>query len=460
MSILPNMSGQILSSPTVLQKLIAHLGRPVTARTRARATRHVLDWLACAAAGANTESGHKFSAMASLGAAGPCTMLSTPPRDWWHALQLNASVGNMLEMDDLHRSSIVHPAPVIVPAAIAVAELVGASSEVLLNAIVRGYEATIRIGRALGAAHYRFFHNTSTCGSFGAAAAAADLLKLSADQTAWALANAGSRTGGLWQMRFEDCETKSVHNAQAAQLGVQSALLALHGVRGPLSLLEGAQGLFAAMAPGANPQDVMSGFETAGEHWLIEEVSFKPWPACRHAHPSIDAALALRGRVAIEQISSVDVSTYKSALDFCDQPNPKTELQAKFSLQHCTATSLLHGAPWLPHFLVDALSESRLRALRDKVSVYESRELTSRFPQHYGARVSVKLRDGSLMTHEQLDALGDPEMPLTDAQMCDKARKLFANAGVDSSEALIDATLALASASAHEPIGQWTARWP
>lgn len=454
------MSGQILSSPTVLQSLIAHLDRPVSATTRARAARHLLDWLACAYAGAHTDNGKKFAAMAALGAQGHCTTLGSEPRDWWHALQVNASVGNMLEMDDLHRSSILHPGPVIVPAAVAIAEQVGASAGGLLDAIVRGYEATIRIGRAMGAAHYRFFHNTSTCGTFGAAAAAADLLGLSADQTAWALANAGSRTGGLWQMRFEACETKSLHNAQAAQCGVQAALLAQHGVRGPMSLLEGTQGLFAAMAAGANPREVVASTETEDEHWMIDEVSFKPWPACRHAHPTIDAALALRTRVAIEGIASIEVHTYQSALDFCDQPNPVTELQAKFSLQHCAATALLNGTPWLQHFAVAALNEPQLRALRERVSVHEAGDMTSQFPQHYGARVVVKLHDGTSMSHDQPDALGDPELPLSDAQVRDKARKLFASAGFEESAPLIDATLHLASESAHRPITAWTALWP
>lgn len=452
------MSGQVTTDETVLQSLVAMLARPVDNANFGRAACHVLDWVGCAALGSKSAAAQGFANVTAKGPIGPCRTIGMGRRDWWHALQLNAAAGNLLEMDDLHRSSILHPGPIIIPAAIATAEAIGATAAQLLSSIVRGYEATIRIGRALGPAHYAYFHNTSTAGTFGAAAAAADLLGLSAPQTAWALANAGSRTGGLWQMRHESCETKSLHNAQAAQTGVQAAFLAAEGVRGPVSLLEGPQGLFTAMAPGANAQDILA---STTDGWLIHDVSFKPWPACRHAHPTIDAALAVRERLIKEanvaEIATIEVSTYKSALDFCDKPEPETELEAKFSLQHCVAVVLAGGAPWLPQFSVEALRMPTIVALRKVVALCEATEFSDRFPNHYGAKVRVTLADGRVFEHAQRDALGDSELPLSQTQIADKARLLLAQAQAPDVDGLIAATLGLALGGT---LQAFTAKWP
>jgi 2-methylcitrate dehydratase PrpD len=443
------MSGQVGfpglggSNGPLLAHLAKLLARPVAASDRARAARHVLDWLGVAALGARSARCRPFVDL----------MNNSPQRGLFDTLALNAAAGNVLEMDDLHRTSILHPGPVIVPAALAVAEALDATGSALLDAIVRGYEATIRIGRALGASHYRFFHNTSTAGSFGAAAAAASLLKLNAATTAHALANAGSRTGGLWQMRHEPCETKSLHNAEAAQTGVQAAWLACHGARGPLTLLEGAQGLFAATAAESNPADVLN---QADEGWLIHAVSFKPWPACRHVHPAIDAALALRDAVGATRIEAVELITYQSAIDFCDCVHPTTELQAKFSLQHAVAVSLIDGAPWLPAFEQAAWVRSDVAALRDHIAVTPAEDLSARFPQHYSASLRISLADGRVLQHEQRDALGDPECALSETALIEKAVKLLAAAAWPQPARIARAALALPRT---RRVADFTALW-
>lgn len=451
---------------SVLEHLATRLAASVDDATRSRATRHVLDWIASAQLGIVQPASTGFVALSGEGKEDRCRTLAGKSVDWWHALQLNAALGNIMEMDDLHRTSILHPGPVIVPAAIAVAEKAGASGEELLDAIVRGYEVTIRIGRALGTSHYKYFHNTSTCGSFGAAAAAASLLKLDHAQTVSALANAGSRTGGLWQMRHEACETKSSHNAMAAQTGVQSALLAASGVRGPTQLLEGPQGLFAATTDDADPQAVIA--QIRGD-WLIHDVSFKPWPACRHAHPAIDAALALAEIMAAgssghaDEIRAIEVATYKSAIDFCNKPRPTTEAEAKFSLQHSVAITLLRGlageVPQLGDFSVANLGITNVVTLRERVSVVEDADLTTAFPNHYAARVTVTMANGEVLTHLQGDAWGDPELPLSQEGLQAKFFMLFDAAGVERpiTHMLLTATLALPTSA---NVSDWTALWP
>jgi 2-methylcitrate dehydratase PrpD len=453
------MSGQITTNAPVLQTLVQHLRAPVDRVSMDRAQLHVLDWLGCAVKGAHEPGAMGFLSDINDSLSAKCRRVSrhaiSQRTGWWEALQTNAACGNLMEMDDLDRASILHPGPVVVPAAIAVAEQIGATGQQLLQAIVHGYETTIRIGRALGTRHYAFFHNTSTCGAFGAAAAAADLLQLNDQQAVWALANAGSRTGGLWQMRHEACETKSLHNVQAAQCGVQAAMLAAQGVRGPASLLEGPQGLFAAMSPGASASEVVADLD---RDWLIHEVSFKPWPACRHAHPTIDAALALRTKIRDwQQIESIVVSTYKSAIDFCDQPDPKTTAQAKFSLQHCAAVAMINGAPQFEHFEDAQLARADLVVLRQRIKVEESTALTNAFPRHYGAQLQSKMADGSIIEHLQSDARGDPELPLSQHDIEVKANTLLQASGSHNNGQLIATTLKLYDA---ESLHAWTELWP
>jgi 2-methylcitrate dehydratase PrpD len=252
----------------------------------------------------------------------------------------------------------------------------------------------------------------------------------------------------------------------AAQTGVQSALLAANGVRGPTKLLEGPQGLFAATTDDADPQAVIA--QIRGD-WLIHDVSFKPWPACRHAHPAIDAALALAEIMAAassghaDEIRAIEVATYKSAIDFCNKPQPTTEAEAKFSLQHSVAITLLRGLagdlPQLGDFSVANLGITNVVTLRERVSVVEDADLTTAFPNHYAARVTVTMANGEVLTHLQGDAWGDPELPLSQEGLQAKFFMLFDAAGVERpiTHMLLTATLALPTSA---NVSDWTALWP
>lgn len=359
-----------------------------------------------------------------------CALLTGGAASLHTALIVNGALGNTLEMDDVHRAAVLHPGPVVIPAALALAQRIGAPPAALLDAIVRGYEAMIRIGSAVGPAHARYWHNTATCGPFGAAAAAASLLALSAEQTVHALGNAGTQAAGLWQMRHEDTDTKQLHTGQAALAGVTAAELAQHGFRGPRFIFEGPQGFFAAMCAGASAQPIVSQPDAP---WKVAEVSFKPWPACRHVHAAIDCALDLRARATAEEIALVTVRTYAAAVTFCDHPQPRTSLEAKFSFQHAIAVVLLHGAPTLDMFEPSAISDPAVAALRTKVRVEEDARYTGAYPSHFGSGVSLTTHAGAhqKQQYEQhhADALGDPERPMTLSQLEQKARTLMAYGG-------------------------------
>lgn len=381
-------------NPPLTVQLASSLARHVGESEKMRARRHLLDWLACVAGGRN----HPVR--------GRGRGLGTAFAD-------AALLGNVLEMDDVHRIALLHPGPVIWPAALAAGP---ADMAALLGAGVRGYEAMIAVGAALDAYHYAHWHPTATAGTIGAAAAAASVLGLDREATGWALGNAASVAGGLWHMRHDDVLTKQWHVYHAVATGHDAARAAAAGITGPAAILEGPQGLFAAMtrAPG--------GLASAGGGWLIGEVSFKPFAACRHAHPAIDAALELRaaGRLA----PPFHVEAYADALTFCDRPDPQTELEAKFSLQHAVAV-VADGRNADPaDFTTEAIAA--LAPLRAQVTVAEDPAISRRYPAHFGARVNGL---------ELIDTRGDPERPVSDADLVAKLRSLVAWGGLAPKEA-------------------------
>jgi len=418
---------------TLTGGLVALLARPITPADRGRAALHVADWLGCAAAGAASEAGAAFRAHAADLSPGVARIVLGGALAARDAALLNGAFGNVLEMDDVHREAVLHPGPVVIPAALALAAERDAPGAVLLDAIIRGYEAEIRLGRALGAGHYARFHPTASCGAFGAAAACAALLGLDAQRSADALGNAASVAGGLWRCRHEAVATKQWHTAHAAAAGLDAARLASRGVTGPRAILEGAQGFFAGLAPDADAERVLAGPDAP---WLIHETSFKPWPACRHAHAAIDAALLLRAQ-GVRAPQRVEVRSYADALAFCDRAEPRSEVEAKFSLQHAVAVALLDGPPGLAAFRPAAIARADLAALRARIVVLEDASLSGAYPRHFGAELRA---DG--VSARVADALGDPENPLAPGGVLAKARALLAEAGAD--DAVLVSVLALA----------------
>jgi 2-methylcitrate dehydratase PrpD len=388
----------------LLTGLGRRLARSVAKGELSRARLHLLDWLACVA-------GARGSEAAALGA-------TISFNGWERATYC----GNVLEMDDVHRTALLHPGPVVWPAALSMAS---AGMEARLDAAVRGYEAMIAIGAAFDANHYARWHPTASMGGFGAAAAFGSLIGFAPAEYAHALANAGSVAGGLWHMRHAPgVLTKQWHIHHAVRTGRDAALHVHYGATGPLELLEGQQGLFAAMtqAPGA-----LAGDDTS---WLIHAVSFKPFAACRHAHPAIDAALELREAGRLN--APFHVETYADALTFCDRPDPQTELEAKFSLQHAVAV-VADGRKAEPEdFTPEAIAA--LAALRAQVSLAEDAAFTARYPAHFGARVNGL---------ELVDTLGDPERPVSEENIIAKMHSLARHGGLAASAAERAVRLAL-----------------
>jgi 2-methylcitrate dehydratase PrpD len=404
------MGGDMIAdNHSVIHRLAKHLVRPVDKDVRTKARLHLLDWMGCVA-------GARQSAVATAARSAEADSLIRA-----------ALLGNLLEMDDVHRAALLHPGPVAWPAALLAARETGSDMNALLDAGVRGYDVMIAIGATFDAHHYAHFHTTSTAGGFGAVAAAGSLYGLDANGLTSALGNAGSVAGGLWHMRHDAVMTKQLHVAHAVRTGTWIARLAKGGLTGPAFVLEGPQGLYAATTTA--PRDLI-----LGDVSRILEVSFKPFAACRHAHPAIDCALTLRDRG--ELVAPFHVDTYADALTFCDRPQPVTEVDAKFSLQHAIAVIADGGDAGPADFTPDAIA--RHAATRAQVTVAEDTAFTGRYPEHFGARLTA---GGG--TVELVDTLGDPERPASDAQIVGKARTLMAWGGLTETQAdrAVDAAL-------------------
>lgn len=393
-------------SYSLITRLATHLQRPVDLATRDRARLHLLDWLACVA-GAR-ESG---LAQAVRGVARGYRFL-----------------GNLLEMDDVHRTALLHPGPVIWPAVFCQAGQAPGLNP-LLDAAARGYEAMIALGETLDAAHYAHWHPTATTGGFGAAAAAASLLGLDAEATGWALGNAASVAGGFWHMRHGTSMAKQWHLDHAVRTGLAAAANAAAGLTGPVEVLEGAQGLFAGFGVAPRPMNFRDG-------WRIHQVSFKPWAACRHAHPVIDCALELRAAGRLQPPFMVE--TYADALAFCDRPDPTTPAEAKFSLQHAVAV-IAAGRDARPADFTEA-AIAQLAPLRAQVKVAEAAGITARYPAHFGARLNG---------HELIDTRGDPERPVDADAIHMKLAMLVEWGGLPPAEADRATVLALEGDDPH-----------
>jgi 2-methylcitrate dehydratase PrpD len=401
-----------------------------------RAAWHVLDWLGCAAHGASSATGQVMARWLDLQSSGPVPTLAGRDVDAAAAAAYHGALGSTLEMDDVHRSAILHPGPVVVPAAWAAAHA-HSSGAAFLGAVVAGYEAMIVLGRTLGPTHYKLWHSTATAGAFGAAAAAAAMMGLDEPHTSQALALAGTRCGGLWQVRHETQMGKTWHMAGAAREGVTAAQLAQVGMTGPLGVLDGPSGWFAATAADADVRLI----DTPRATPWIDDVSFKPWPACRHAHPAMDALRqALPGRALnvnvnvnakphADAIQHIHVRTYADALLFCDRPHPVNSAQARFSIQHALAACLLWGEPQLAHYEAPCLQDSAVRALREQVHLQVDDAMQARYPQHYGADVRITWRDGSQAHAVLQDTYGDPARPMAPAALQAKAHMLMHAAG-------------------------------
>ena len=401
----------------------SQLPEPVLARTEEL----YLDWLACALASQGAHPIPLFERYAQkMGpSSGPAQVIvnGTGTSAYFAAL-VNAASSHLVEQDDLHNSSVLHPATVVFPAALAAAQDLGKSGRELLLASVAGYEAGIRIGEFMGRSHYRIFHTTATVGTLASAVAVGKLLDFNEDQFINLLGSAGTQAAGLWEFLRDAADSKQLHTAKAAADGLLAAYLTADGLTGARNILEGEQGLAAGMSSDAQPGKLSA---ELGSRWALVETSFKFHASCRHTHPAADALLAVMQREGLSaaQISQVQTHVHQGAIDVLGRVTvPATVHQAKFSMGTVLGLIAVHGKAGLPEFHELALTDPAVAAFRDKVSMTLDPEVDSAYPQRWLGRVTVTTTDGRTLRGAIDEPKGDPGNTLSRAELADKFQRL------------------------------------
>lgn len=341
------------------------------------------------------------------------------------AALINGTAAHAAEVDDSFRDAMYHPGAATIAAALAAAQATKANGLEFLRAVVLGYEVSTRIGVVMGRPHYKFWHNTGTMGSFGAAAAAASLLRLDEGAFAQALALAATFTAGLQQAFRTEAMAKPLHAGRAAEAGVLAAQLAARGMRSSLDVLEGESGLGQAMSDGPDWSQVGA---TLGQDFHITRLTFKNHIGCGHTFAAIDGALALQQVHGFghADIASIHLGVYRPTLDIAPHVDPQNADQARFSLHYMVASALVHGSVRLSAYEPARLNDPATRALMRRITKALDAEVDAGFPGRRAARVTITLHDGRVLTHLQPDRKGDPELPLSDADLEGKLLELAA----------------------------------
>jgi len=394
-----------------------------------------LDWFACALAGRTARPIkvlERFAVTmgpASADTPGAAQVLTnrTFSSPLFDAL-VNGGASHVVEQDDLHNSSVLHPATVVFPAALATAQAVGASGPEFITACVAGYECGIRVGEFLGRSHYKVFHTTGTAGTLAAAAAVGHLLKLDADRMQHCLGSAGTQAAGLWEFLRDGADSKQLHTAKAAANGLTAAWLARDGFTGARRILEGPTGMGAGMSSDADPMYLT---DRLGERWALAETSFKFHASCRHTHPAADALLDLMNAHGLDSgaIASVRCHVHQGAIDVLGPvTDPQSIHQSKFSMGFVLAQIAINGRAGLGEFTDPALRDTKIRDFVGRVSMVLDPEIDRAYPKRWLGRVEVVTTGGRRFEQRVDTPKGDPGNTLSRQELEDKALRLAAYA--------------------------------
>jgi 2-methylcitrate dehydratase PrpD len=346
--------------------------------------------------------------------------------DMLNATLVNAVAGNVLEFDDTHQPTVIHPTAPVLPPILALADQRTISGKDLLHAFALGVDVACRVGNSVSPGHYaRGWHITSTCGIFGAAAASARLLGLDAGQIAHALGIAASQASGI----VENLPTgaKNIGIGNSARNGLLSAMLAVKGYTAAPRAIEGPLGFAKAAGDTAKLAELTG---ELGSRWELMRNTYKPYPCGVVLNSVIDAILELRRAHGLkaDDIERVTVRGNALLLARADRPNVANDRDAKVSIQHSVAVALVYGAAGVTQYSEPIVSQADVAALRAKVAaelVADAKPLS--------AEAIVRTQQGREVRAQSLKPRGSLENPMSDADIEAKVRDLaaFGGAGCD-----------------------------
>ena len=340
------------------------------------------------------------------------------------AALINGALAHSLDFDDTHAEASLHSSAPILAAAFAAAQMKNCSGQELIAACVLGYEVQIRLGLAGGSsAHYkRGFHPTATCGVFGAAAAVGYIVGLSKEQFISAFGIALSQSSGSMQFLNDGSWTKRSHVGQAAQNGLNSAILAGEGFKGPKEAFEGKWGYLNSFVSGG---DFLKAIEGLGERFETLNLGVKPYPSCRYSHAAIDGLLDLKKEINfnIDDLEDVDVGLSETALNIIGYPleekqNPENVVDGQFSMPFCAALVLRNGRFTWDDYKLN-LKNNDILDLCKKINVSPNKQAEECCPKYMSANVKIKV-SGKVYEKFVKIPKGDPENFMTDQEFEDK----------------------------------------
>ena len=356
-----------------------------------------------------------ISAMERLGlAAGDCSVLGdkqayAPSA----AAMVNGTLAHSLDFDDTHDAVSLHSSAPIVPAALAAAEMAGASGKDLIAACVAGYEIQIRLALALDPTdHYaRGFHPTATCGVFGAAAAAGRLLGMDADGIQSAFGIALSQAAGSMQFLADGSWTKRSHVGQAASNGLICATMAAEGFKGPDAAFEGQWGFLQGYAPNS---DEAKATDRLGSHWETLHLAVKPYPSCRYSHAAMDGLVALSEEHDIkpDDVEAIEIGLPEMGRKIIGEPleakiNPECIVDGQFSMPFCAAVVMREGQMGWDDY-AKHISDDETLALCRKIKTVPDDQAEAAFPANMSGSVKIKTSSGEFETFVEVPK-GEPD---------------------------------------------------
>lgn len=391
----------------------------------------LLDYMGCALAGAKMmeERNRQFLSIAVKQGGNNMVIGHDAKTTLHNAAFLNAMNAHATELDDGHRLGMIHLGASIFSALIPVAELEELSINDVLRGAVLGYEAAVLTAMAMQPSHkMRGYHTSGTCGTIGSAMAIAAAMHFTKSEMKNAIAAATAGAAGLLEMQEDDSELKPYNLAHAAVAGVTAAYAAKAGYSGPADPLGGKRGLLAVMSENAKTE-LLTQFDPG--HYEIERIYRKPYAACRHCHPAIEAALTIKHEYGLmpSDISTVQVETYKLAVGGHDHKEIQGVASAKLSTPFSVALAIVTDKAGMDEFNLANTQNKDILSLCKRVEVAENEELTSWSPQKRAAIVRITTNKGARYSCKVDYPKGEPENPMTADDVICKYRELASYSG-------------------------------
>jgi aconitate decarboxylase len=423
--VLPNTHHTMRLAEFASELTFADIPRPAVEHAK----RCIRDALACGLFGSTLDWTKRLTAtMEDVGGPGTAGLWGTGKRlSADTAALINGTAVHSFELDDLHKTAIMHPGGVTLPPLLALAENgMEVSGKDVITALVAGYEVGIRVGLAVGVGLlHRGWHNNGVLGAFSSAAGSGRLLGLTAEQMHDAIGTAASQAGGLMAAQYGSM-VKRFHAGRAAQSGLYAAALASNGFTGITDVFEDRYGMFLpTFADSYQAELLTSGL---GATWEIENVGFKWYPACGSSHTSIDAAIALRDRHKIDpkRIRSCVISASTATKDHVGWPYvPSTITTAQMNLSFAVAAAFMRGNVTVADFGPEEISNPALVDLASRVLIEADRGTDERGPRfRHAISMTVEMDDGTVLKAQRDHAKGSEYFPLSDAELEEKFQQL------------------------------------